>query len=241
MSQRLILELLSLIRHHDATRRKVRIGSLGDGGYVINDDFEGLDGVISLGISTEVSFDHYFAERGDKVYQYDPSVDGPPFAHENFIFRKLAWAAEDGPDSRSLRGMVAENGLTDCHDMLLKFDIEGGEWLAFDSIDSALLSQFRIITGEFHGFCQLDNDYLLQKMLQVFTLLNQTHVAVHLNPNNSNPVHVVHGVPLPNLLEISFLRRDRAGFIKSAASIPSPLDYPNVAGVPQLVLTAFGL
>src|SRR5271170_6043839 len=168
MSQNHILRLVRLIRHHDATIPKIRIGALGDGGYVINEDFDGVDGVISLGIGWDVSFDQYFADQGLRVFQYDPTVDGPPIPHPNFIFRKFAWTADDGPETRSLGGMIEENQLENCDDMILKFDVEGAEWSAFDSIDGTMLSRFRIITAEFHGFCELENPTRLACMSRVF-------------------------------------------------------------------------
>jgi len=240
MTQDHILKLLRLIRHHDAKIPKIRVGALQDGGYVINRDFDGIDGVVSIGIGGEVSFDLFFAERGLKVFQYDQTVDGPPVKHQNFIFRKLAWAAEDGPAARSLGSIIKENELADCHDLILKFDTEGAEWQAFDSIDGNLLDKFRIITAEFHDFCKLENPTVFAQMSRVFSLINQTHVATHIHANNTSRVALVFGVPLPDLLEISFLRRDRSQFTPSSEPIPSIFDRPNIPNRPDIVLTPFG-
>jgi hypothetical protein len=196
-------------------------------------------GVISIGIGRDVSFDQFFAQRQLKVFQYDHAVSGPPVQNPNFVFRRVAWASSDGAETRSLGGMIAENGLSDCRNMILKFDTEGAEWAAFDGIDSDTLERFRIIAAEFHGFHRLEDTNLLSRMSRVFSLINQSHIVTHVHANNSGPVQLVFGVPMPALLEISFLRRDRARFAPSAAPIPSVFDYPNAPGRPEIILTPF--
>ena len=42
---------------------------------------------------------------------------------------------------------------------------------------------------------------------------------------------------IPRLLEITYLRRDRASFVGAHDPIPTMLDYPNIPGMPELVLT----
>jgi hypothetical protein len=63
ITQKNILDLLSLIKPHTPACGLIRVGSAGDGGYVIPDDLKGVDAVISIGIGKEVSFDKYFSDR----------------------------------------------------------------------------------------------------------------------------------------------------------------------------------
>ena len=238
--QQNVLRLLRLLRPHDATVPKIRLGSLADGGYVVNDDLAELDGVVSLGIGGEVSFDLALAQQGVKVFQYDPTVDGPPVAHRHFAFSKLGWARQDSDATRSLATMLIENGLQDSRDLLLKFDVEYAEWDALDGLDHALLDRCRLIVGEFHGLERLGDDGFFEQAWRVFSLLTRHHVVTHLHPNNCCGVELVQGVVIPRLIEITFLRRDRASFVKSHDPIPSVLDYPNVSYHPEIILTPFG-
>src|SRR5476651_2191886 len=57
---------------------KIRVGGRHDGGYVMLDDFRGIEGAYSLGIGPDVGWDLALAERGVPVWQYDPTVSGPP-------------------------------------------------------------------------------------------------------------------------------------------------------------------
>ena len=238
-TQKHILYLLELLRRYDASIPKVRIGALGDGGYVLNDDLENIDGVLSLGIGGEVSFDLHFANNNIKVYQYDPTVEGPPITHPNFVFRKLWWDKEDGPESRSLATMIDENGLGSSTNLVLKFDVEGAEWRAMESVTPEILSKFRVIVTELHDFCHLSAPAMYVYIGNILRLLTTHHMVTHIHPNNSNPVIPVFGIPMPNVMEVSFLRKDRAEFVRSTAPIPSELDYPNAKNYPDIVLTGF--
>jgi hypothetical protein len=239
MPQSEIRRLLSLITPRSSTVTKTRVGRLHDGGYVINNDFDGLEGVVSIGIGDDVSFDEYFAGSGLRVYQYDPTVDGPVPNHPNFVFRKVGWARGNSLGTRDLAGILRENGLEKARDLLLKFDVEHAEWDALSATASETLAQFRIIVGEFHGISNLYKKQDFDFMHRTFSLFSQTHVVTHLHANNYAPLTVVQGIPLPWLIEISFLRRDRATFSPYRDSIPSSIDYPCHPLLPDLVLTPF--
>jgi hypothetical protein len=58
-----------------------------------------------------VSFDLALAEQGLPIFQYDPTIDGPPINHPRFNFRKLAWSKNDSELGRSLRTIVAQTWL----------------------------------------------------------------------------------------------------------------------------------
>jgi hypothetical protein len=72
-------------------------------------------------------------------------------------------------------------------------------------------------------------------------LFTAGHVPVHIHANNYGGVGLVHGVPLPKVLELSFLRRDLDACADFADDpIPGPLDRPNHPYLADLCLNAFG-
>jgi hypothetical protein len=237
--QQNILRLLRMLKTSSASRPKIRLGAPGDGGYVINDDLSGLDGVVSLGIGTDVSFDLALAEQGLPIFQYDPTVERPPIEHPRFAFRKLGWARYDSEGARSLDTIIAENNLNQCNDLILKFDVEDSEWDAFQSVNARTLSRFRIIVGEFHWLGRVHNPVVFEIMWNTFSKLTEHHVPTHLHPNNFGGVVLIEGIVIPQLLEITFLRRDRSNFTAERHPIPTALDYRNIPGTPELVLTPF--
>lgn len=238
-SQTEILRLLRLVSPYKSSTDKVRLGSNGDGGYVLNDDLAGLEGAFSLGIGQEVSFDLALARLGFPVFQYDPTVNGPPVDHPLFLFRKIGWASKNGPETRSLIGMLEENNLTNSNNLLLKFDVEGAEWHALKGMSEREFGRWRIIVAEFHWFQQLNNPEFFKTAQEVFELLTTRHIVTHIHPNNNAGLTFLEGVVVPNVLEVTFLRRDRGTFVPSRDPIPSSLDYPNAAERPDIILNAF--
>ncbi len=235
-----VLSLLHLLRPYQCDFRKVRIGSLGDGGYVMPDDCDGVTAVLSLGVGTEVSFDEHFAKRGVPVYQYDPTVGGPPVAHENFHFNAVAWGATDSPGVASLGTMIRSHGLNATNDAILKFDIEGGEWDAMSTVAPDQLKYFRIIVCELHALHAIHDLTYLRTLKRTMNLLTRNHTVVHLHANNCCGITLVEGVPVPAVVELTLLRNDRSGFAPSDEPIPGPLDYPSMDDRPDLVLRPFG-
>ena len=65
-----ILSLLKMLAPNDPEMGKVRVGSLGDGGYVLPDDLDQIDSVLSIGIGNEDSFDLHFAKKNIPIIFY---------------------------------------------------------------------------------------------------------------------------------------------------------------------------
>ena len=228
-TQEQILQLVQLMVPATPQRGSVRVGGSGDGGYVVPDYLEALDGVVSIGVGGDVSFDLWFAERGVPVFQYDHTVSESPVAHERFMFRPVAWAPSDGEATRSLEGMLRENGLAESRNLLLQFDVEGAEWACLAALSEGFLDRFRVIVGAFHGLDRLGEDDHFAAVSRALRLIDATHACTHVHANNCCGIHLVAGVPVPAVIELSFLRRTESTFTASDQPIPGPLDRPNVA------------
>lgn len=234
-----LLGLLRLLRPWQADFRKLRIGSLGDGGYVMPDDLEAIAGLLSIGVGSEVSFDRYFAERGVPVFQYDHTVEAPPEVHANFRFHRTAWAPADGNNALCLASMVQRHGLGNSANHLLKFDVEGAEWQCLATTSAEYLKPFRLVVCELHGLNGLHNQAFFQLARQILQLLTQNHSVVHLHANNCCGVSLIEGAPVPNVLELTLLRNDRSAFRPATEAMPGALDYPSMTDRPDLVLNPF--
>lgn len=218
---------------------KVRVGTMGDGGYVMPNDLAGISQVLSIGIGQEVSFDRYFARQGIPVFQYDHTVDGPPEANACFQFNKIAWGHENTAGTLSLAGMVDKHGINASNDAILKFDTEGAEWLSIIHTPVELLRHFRIMVCELHGLTSLGNPEFLAQVRETLQRLTRHHTVVHLHANNCCGISLVEGVPVPAVVEVTLLRNDRSVFSPCYEPIPGPLDYPSMTDRPDLVLTPF--
>lgn len=220
--------------------RKVRVGGPADGGYVMIDDFSDSPLCYSLGIGGDVSWDIDMASRNAIVYQYDHSINHPPTRHPNFRFFKLA---VDGRDESgvctTLAGALAHNGHQDHRDLILKMDIEDSEWIVLDATPESCLSQFSQIIIEFHGLMRVENRCWAAQAEVVLKKLLRTHLPVHVHGNNWGRYASVEGVPVPDVLEVTYASRARYSFSESDEIYPTQLDRPCKAGVPDLFLGSF--
>jgi hypothetical protein len=238
-----ILDLLAMIRPASMSRgEKVRVGNACDGGYVVPMQALECDVVLSIGVGSDVSFDLQLAERGAQVLQFDHTVAKVPSSHSNFRFHALGWGPKTEGSYLGFNEIVARLPAAKAHRLLLKFDIEGAEYDALDALSDHDLSRFGVIVCELHNLSQLPNPVFFDKVHRALTKLTLHHVPVHVHPNNYGAVVLLEGIPLPDVVEISFLRRDQdlfPGF--SSDPIPGPLDRPNNPYLPDLNLTAFAL
>ena len=241
VSQQEIIHLLQMLRPRQmVTDHKVRIGADGDGGYVMPSLARKSNAVLSIGIGDQVSFDAELADLGATVLQFDHTIPGQPMAHANFRFHSLGWGPVDDGLLRSTRSMMDGIDWAQARHAILKFDTEGAEWDALAMTASADLARFDVIAGEFHGFHNLAVRPFYQAVRAVMDKLARTHVPVHLHANNATGIRLVLGVPVPPLMEITFVRK---GVVVTAGPctdpIPGPLDRPNMADRPDLCLRPF--
>ncbi len=218
---------------------KVRIGRDWDGGYVMLDDFAGLEGALSLGIADDVSWDIGIADRGIRVAQFDPSVDGPPQPHPLFSFRPLRIVAHDQPGGISVDTAVVEHFGQGRGKLLLKIDIEGSEWDVFLAVSAGVMSRFKQIVCEFHTLDLLCDAEFGDRARAVFAKLAETHRVVHVHGNNCGNLANVANVAVPQSLEVTFAARDSYDLTDSMEMFPTPLDLPNQPGRADLYLGPF--
>ena len=185
-----------------------RIGGLGDGGYWLPDDFEGIEAVFSPGVGDVANFEMHFAQNGVPVFLVDHTVDHPPVFHELFRFQKLRLAPETHPGfSVNLTDWVAE--CAPQGDLILQMDIEGDEYEALLTSSEELLARFRLIAIEMHDISSVATKSGRALLASTLRLIHKTHRLVFQAHNDSCRRLYVKGIRIPNCLELTFLRRDR--------------------------------
>jgi hypothetical protein len=112
-------------------------------------------------------------------------------------------------------------------DLMMQMDIEGAEYETLLATPDSILKKFRTIIVEFHHFHYLDNKPHYNLVNATIEKLRQQFEPVHLHANNYEKVANVHGVLMPNVVEVTFLRKDRVKENKRLRALPHVLDLPN--------------
>jgi hypothetical protein len=236
-----VKRILRLLRPYAANGfGKTRFGSAYDGGYVLLDDFRGIDTAFSFGVEQNASWEVDIAKRGVMVYQFDHTVDAPITDNTRLVFAKKRIASEAGPESESLSSLVSRYDTQHrIPNILLKLDIERDEWAVFDSTPGDVLSRFSQIVGEFHyfeGFAYPDWRQLCSRVLKK---LSDIYAVVHVHANNFADLSNIANVIIPNVLEITFANRSLYSFSDTDEIFPGPLDTPNDPSRPDIHLGSF--
>lgn len=207
--------LESLLTPYTINLTKKRYGKHYDGGYILYKELvEQTDSVLSLGVDKDTSFeDAILEDKQIKIHMYDGSVEHS-FENEYFKFNKLFI------NSSNFSEEIEKTGNTNNRNILLKCDIEGGEYELFLNMDENILKKFSQICLEVHSLSA--NKHLAKLM---FEKINNNFTLFHVHANNYGPRFE----EIPEVLELSYVRNDFClNKQKLAVQLPDPeLDSPN--------------
>jgi hypothetical protein len=219
-----------LLRPQAATGiKKIRVGGPNDGGYVMLDDFQGIDTALSLGIDKDVSWDVDVAKKGIIVYQFDHTIDGPPVTdNPHLVFAQKRISTVTGPGAETLPSLLKRFDKGSKPNIVLKIDIECDEWGIFDQLSSEVVSRFSQIVGEFHFFEAYSADPRCRRLFtRVLKKLTDNYAIVHIHANSWGDFHTFNNVAFPNVLELTFANRCLYSFSETGEKFPGIFDAPN--------------
>lgn len=238
---------------YNVDEKKIRLGPKKDGGYVVLKKFsKSIDTLFSFGVENNVDFEIDFQKRflPKKICLYDHTISSLPKKKNNFIFFKKGLASVKKKNFLTLNNIAQE---LDCNNNFLKLDIEFDEWDVFETVYERNLLKFNQIICEFHFFFlkyeDVDkqniltpyfkkfsinnykkiNKILFYKYQNVLSKINKNFYIFHISANNSLPSIKVFGKKIPQLLEISFVRKDlikNISLFKGILPVKN-LDFPN--------------
>lgn len=232
-----VTRLLSTMYPKDSGHELIRMGGSNDGGYLIPDDLDGIAACFSPGVDTSSAFELDCARRGMELYLADASVDevGPELKGIPHAFEKKFIGVSNDPNYMTLESWVNRQQLQS-NELLLQMDIEGAEYEALMNCSSDFLSRFRIICIELHHIGEWWNPRYFEVVSKALGQITRNHECVHIHPNNSATRTQYEGVELPNVMELTFLRKDRMKRAAFRTDFPHPLDEDCVTYKPTYVL-----
>lgn len=221
--------LLNIRAIDERTHGFVRLGRNYDGGYVVvsgreDDSLSESRIAYSLGICDDVSFDLALAKRGYEVFQYDHTIDALPENNEHFHWRKTGVTGKrETGRLKSLETILRSDGNSDKSGMFLKCDIEGSEWAMLADCGSDTLRRFDQIVIEFHELLSFRKRGIILKALKK---LSETHETVYIHPNNNSYVDYSGLLITPDVLEATFVLKDKYRTAPADIVLPTALDQP---------------
>lgn len=230
-----VVNLLKVLQPVDSGINLIRFGPEGDGGYLIPDDLTGVIACFSPGVCGTSGFEIDCANRGQQVFLADASVDGPAEEHPAFHFTKRYLGRESRDNFITIEDWVNASIPNSTGDLILQMDIEGAEYDVIDSISPILLDRFRILVIELHGLHRILNGSATfwNQFVSTMKKVTKNHLCVHIHPNNTSSIMKFRNLEIPDLIEVTFLRRDRAHSVAPVKNLPHPLDYDCDATLPH--------
>lgn len=218
--------------------KKIRVGPMSDGGYVIADGFD-YDLFISCGIGTDIRFEDSLLDMHSmSCYAFDGTIDSLPYHRNSIEFIKKNVGPYNTKTTTNLKDIIKNNAK-----IFLKMNIEGSEFNWLDSMNMEELQRFRQIVIEIHSPFDIYRMNMLKK-------LNNTHYLIHINGNNycdrditknlpsgrtyDGTVHIrnkmLSEIQLPEVFEVTYINKtclDSASIEKKEIFFSTNLDFPN--------------
>jgi hypothetical protein len=191
-----------------------RIGSVNDGGYVMQTPCIVKTKVISLGIADNMDFELELIDSNyaQEVYCFDGSISELPELRPNIYFESKFVKTKSGQDALTLNEIL---GRIQSDDLILKIDIEGDEWSVLGKLEENELRKFSQIIGEFHGLASSINEEEVTYKIDLLKKLHRHFYIVNSHPNNWSRFRIVQGVPLFDVAELSFVNKNQVSIGES--------------------------
>jgi hypothetical protein len=231
-----VLEALSFLRPKRIGMEMLRVGASGDGGYLVPDDLTGISACFSPGVADAWTFEtNLRADFGIPSFLCDRISVPADCPHTFDSFWVGPWTDDQ---VRSLADWVSDRAPDATSDLLLQMDIEGAEYLTLLACPTDVLKRFRVIVLELHDLHLLaTRSASALVFMPLFRRLSRHFVVVHAHANNTGTVDLTTGIDIPELLELTLLRKDRVEIEDGDVHLPHPLDRPNDSSRAEITLS----
>ena len=208
----------------------VRFGPKADGGYVVFNSLKKINQIITIGVAKDTAFEeHLSAEYPDILFNLFDHTDKPVrFLSKNFSFHNIGLGLESKDNKISIDDLL--NTFAKNHDnLILKIDIEGGEYEAFNSENLKLLKNIDQILIEIHFIDK--NLVQSKKFFDLITGFRENFCLAHIHGNNNDSWVNIFGAMVPKTLELTFVNKKYSNMqMENLIIFPRDLDYANSAG-----------
>ena len=233
-----LISLIEKLRPLRTNLELVRIGSIHDGGYLIPNDLEGIIACFSPGVGLTSDFETDLQVKFNiPSHLCDYSVEILPNDFKPASFERKFMGPIDDERFTTINSWMDRNLDQSAEgDLILQMDIEGGEYTALLSIDEQRLQRFRIIVVEFHSVEHWSDPAFFEMAQAVFQKLLKFFHVTHAHPNNFGRLIQLGPVIVPEVFELTLVRKDRCEPMGFYEGYPHELDSPCNPYHPDLAL-----
>lgn len=182
-----------------------RFGSENDGGYLLFKDIGLSTDLLSFGIGDNLDFEEEMAPFVNRILAFDGSIDKLPSDVFGLEFRNKYVGDITSINTVSITDIIPE---MKSDRLILKIDIEGAEWKVLGQLSDAHLARFDQIVGEFHGLSSMRSNQEIMERIHILERLHSKFTLINSHPNNWSPYRVIKGVPVPDAVELTFLKNE---------------------------------
>jgi hypothetical protein len=220
-----IKNIIKKMKPIGAKKNLIRLGDDNDGGYIVPDDFVGLKYCFSAGVGKLIQFEKDCLQKYKiKSFLCDYNNINNPEIINHFDFTRKKITSFNNKKNLTLNSWI-NSKKKKSDEFILKIDIEGSEYEALLNIDEENLKKTRILIVEFHTLRDLKNRSFFRIFENVINKLQNFFYIMHLHPNNAGKNIKIHDYEIPDLLEVTFLRKDRISrILKNNKSYPLSID-----------------
>ena len=204
----------------------IRLGEDNDGGYLIPNDLKNIAKNYSAGVGKLSKFEIDLKEKfliDSNMLDFNDIDKNILPSGSKFLKKKIGIGT-------SKEEININNWLKDeTGEIILKMDIEGDEYLTLASLSEENLQKIRIFVLEIHDLRNLRNHFFFKTFEKIITKLYDTFYVCHLHINNVSKVKNIRGYKVPDMVEITLIRKDRVkNFTREFSKIPHKLDQKTV-------------
>lgn len=217
----------------------IRIGSQGDGGYLVPKNLKDISYCYSPGVGFNACFEKELSDKYNiKSFMLDASVDEAPISGPNFEFLPKYLGSFSDNKFITLSNWLSETSGHNELGKILQMDIEGGEYDVLIYEDSKTLSSFSTMIIEFHFLQKLYTKDFLRMISSIFEKIYKYFSICHVHPNNCCGLAELDGIIVPRVMEITFIRNDYIDKCSNNKNIllPNKLDKKNQEDIEDIIM-----
>lgn len=223
--KKVLFETLNALRPRAFADHLVRIGGVGDGGYLLPESVRTIEVVVSPGVGDSVKFELDMLNKfGSHSVLIDASVERDSEWPEEFFFLPKYLGARSDKYFMNLEEVITHCQLSQ-KKLLLQMDIEGFEYEVLMTTPSKTLRLFEVIVIELHDLnLWIRKEIFVRFIKPALENLLEGFVPIHFHPNNAGGFSNIYGLNVPNTVELTLVRKVNQKVLGEYSILPHPLD-----------------